>query len=229
VVALVDLDGDLVGVAVPDGDRVHVLGHDELARLVDRLTSGAACLAIEVSDLSDELLGLLGVPNGVAVERVRADAFAPEPSVLGGDVLIAWNGVSVSSAEEFAVAYTEGEPGSLIPYTVLRGNRRVSGRTRLPQMDCRPVSPTRTQLPGLGMTLDQNESGHWQVIAVIESGVAARSGVQEDDHILAVNGTPLGAQDRDLLVRLDEGADTPVVTIERGDRTLLLALDHDSN
>lgn len=228
VVALVDLDGELVGVAVPDADGIHVLAHDELSELVERLTSGATCQAIDVADLSDEIRGLLGITAGVAIERIHEDAFLPEPSLRGGDILLEWNGTEVMDGDGFASLYEETEPGTLVPYVVFRGRRRVSGRTRMPQTDCRPVSSTRTGLPGLGMTLDQTDDGRWQVISLPETGVAARSGVEEGDLILAVDGVPLGEDDRETLLRLDEAATTPVVTIQRGVRTLLRALDQES-
>jgi len=228
VVALVDLDSELAGVAIPDSGDVHVLAYDELAELIERLTTGAICQAIEVADLGEEILGLLGVGAGVAVESVRADAFLPQPSLEGGDIILEWNGSSVSTSEEFAGLYAESEPGELIPYTVLRGRRRLSGRTRMPQPDCRPVSSTRTALPGLGMTLDRTASGQWQVIAVSQNGVAARSGVEEGDLIVAVDDVALADDDQARLLRLDEAATTPVVTIVRGARTFFRLLDSGS-
>lgn len=225
--ALVDLDGALAGVSVPDDNGVRLLAHDQVMELVDRLASGSACLAIEVADLGEEIRRLLGVTGGVAIERIRADAFVPEPSLRGGDILLEWDGNAVSTTEEFASLYLNSEPGNLIPYTVLRGRQRVSGRTRMPQRDCRPVSQTRRRLPGLGMTVDQNQSGEWQVIAVTQNGVAESSGIEKSDLILAVNGTELRNQGQELLVRLDEGADTPVVTVQRSDRTLLLVLGYE--
>ena len=148
-----DLDVELAGIAYRSSEGMQVLSSQEVWLLVERLAGGTACQSIEVAEISEETRKLIGASRGVIVEKVRQDSFLPEPSILEGDILVSWNRNAVNSIEEFGKLYQETEPGTLVRYVVVRNRQRVSGGTRMPGIDCRPVSEPLHFFASLGITL----------------------------------------------------------------------------
>ncbi len=221
--AIVDLDGSLLGVALPSGHGMRLLSSEAVLRIVDRLRDQQPCRAIDVATLSDPLLKLLGVSNGVVVEEVRKDAFVPAPSLRPGDVLLQWNRQPVVDATDFQRLYDAQEPGTLAPYVVLRNRKRVSGATRMPGPDCRPEGEPLEVFPKIGLTLQWGQTpgsgadgviDGWKVLAVSEDSPAAEAAVERDDWIIAMDGVTLTTPD----------AKRPLEAFERKPRSLALTL-----
>ncbi len=223
--ALVDLDGNLIGVAMRTNEAIEVMSLEEVNMIVERLAAGPVCQAVEVGDLTAELRSALGVPGGVAVERVRQDSFLPEPSIHEGDVLLSWNGEPVESAEEFVGLYQSTEAGELVRYVAWRGRQRVSGRTRMPMADCRAMEGAGEVLAAWGVTLKWARETGWRVIQVVDDSPAARGGLMDGDLTIAADGDALSESDRRRLVRLEQSTRAVVLTLRRGDRVKLLAVN----
>ncbi len=194
--AIVDLDGNLVGTAIRSRDGMRFLPASYVLELVERLQADQSCHTIEVTEVSDAVRELLSIGGGVIVERVQPEAFVPEPSILAGDVLLEWAQEPISDAPTFYARYEEQVPGSLVRYVVLRGRRRLSGGTRMPGPDCRPVGEPATGFPAVGVTLlwSGGESAApgvpapgWRVVAVAPESPAATAGVEVDDWILGID------------------------------------------
>ena len=199
--AIVDLDGNLVGLALhsPGGSRL--LAAPAVYRLAQRLQEEQSpCHSIEVAEVPPALTKLLRLREGVFVEKVRQDSFLPEPSIKAGDIILRWEGKRVENVEQFHEFY-EGHPaGTLARYTVLRGRQRIAGATRLPASDCRPLGEPRRSFPRLGVLLHWTDSAAiaatgsmpgWRVDAVVEGSPAARGGLLSGDVIVAINGSGL--------------------------------------
>ena len=165
VAAVVDLDGGMVGFAyaTPRGPRV--VTTTTMLSLVDALQTGTVCRSIEVSRLTNDVRGRLGVDSGVLVEYVTAEAFAPEPSLRSGDVLLEWGGTPLESVEQFAQLYDAQAPDSLVRYRVLRDQRRVTGGTVMPARDCAPVRSDPMPLPRFGLAVE------WMSVSASEEPV----------------------------------------------------------
>ena len=221
--AIVDLDGRLVGVAVRTTSGREIFAVDAIPPIVDRLATGGVCQAIEVGALSDEARKLLGVRGGVAVERVRGEAFVPEPSIREGDILLSWNRQNVAAVEEFNRLYEEAEPGALIRYRVLRNRRVVSGATRMPGGDCRPVPPAPEVFPQLGLTLEWNASG-WKVVGVAGESPAFRADIVAGDMIVGAGGKQFSRRDRTPFQDFEKTPRPIILTIRRGDRVRIVAV-----
>ncbi len=235
VAAIVDLDGALVGAAIESSDGLRVLPSTELMRIATGLQENRACYSIEVAELTETVRTLLGLRDGVAVEKVRPESFTSEPSLRAGDVLVEWDGERVSSIEEFERRYQEQEPGSRVGYVVRRGRRRISGDMIMPGSDCRPVGEPFVPFPRLGLTLQwsagSNRPGSatgiqgWQVIAVEPNSPAARGGLERDDRIIAVDGQYATSQNaRRALNGLERRPREALLTVQRDDRVTLLAI-----
>ena len=224
--AIVDLDGNLVGMALhsPKGSRL--LAAPSVYRLGERLKEQPPCHSIEVAEVPPELTKLLRLREGVFVEKVRQDSFLPEPSIKAGDIILRWAGERVESVEQFYESFDGHSAGTLARYSVLRGQRRIAGATRLPASDCRPVGEPRRPFPRLGVLLHWVDSAPsagadsaagWKVDAVVDGSPAARSGLTSGDIVIAING-------RDLIQR---AAARHLEAFEEQKRPFVLTVRHD--
>lgn len=221
--AIVNLDGHLVGVAVPGKKGMVIYSVDQIPRIVERLAQGQACQAIEVGAISDPARKLLGLRGGVVVERVRVEAFSPEPSIHEGDILLSWNSHPLTGVEQFDKLYSELPAGTLVRYQALRNRRRVSGATRMPGVDCRPAPRPAHVYSRLGLTLQWEDNG-WRVNRVEAGGPAAAAGIEVADLIVGIGGRQTTERDQSLFRRLDNKPRPVALTVRRGSRVEILAV-----
>ena len=236
--AVLDLDGAMVGFAysTPNGPRV--VTSTMMLALVDALQGETVCRSIEVSSLTEEVRRRLGLEGGVLVEYVVAEAFAPEPSLRPGDVLLEWGGTPLESVEQFMELYDAQSAGSLVRYRVLRRQRRATGGTVMPARDCAPVRPEPVRLPRFGLAVtwmpadDANARGDnvsatsgWRVVAVAPDGPAGVAGVQEQDWLLSVDDRSVDdSQDRFVLEGAAASEEPLLFALRRGGRAKLVAV-----
>ncbi len=234
--AILDLDGNLVGLAVRSPEGTRILSAPAVSRLVKRLAEQPPCYSIEVADLPAPAAKLLGLRNGVFVERVLEESFRPAPSIHPGDVILRWAGKDVESAEQFHELYGEQSPGSLARYTVRRDNRRIAGGTVMPGRDCRPVGRPPVSLVEMGVVLEWSEhpgnptgeAGGWRVTSLIEDAPAWESGLRVDDWILSVNGRQVSRRNAETSFSSFEKRNRSLaLAVKRGDRVKLLAVSPD--
>ena len=229
--AIVDLDGKLVGAAVDVRGSPRLLSSETLFRIVERLRTHRFCYGIEVAPIDERVRELLGVTDGVLVERVREGSFVPGPSIREGDVLLEWGGHEIASPEEFRRFYQDQGPGTLVPFEVRRGRQRVRGGTIMPGPDCRPAGRSPVLLSRIGMTIgwtDEPESG-WVVWALTSGGPAARAGIETFDRILQVEGLPLPRGGVEVLQRFERGPRALPILVRRDRRVRLLAVSPDDD
>ena len=231
--AVVNLDGELIGMAVARGDAgqaPYLFSSSVIRRMVADLQEQRPCRALVVAALDPAALDLLGLSNGLLIEHVRQDAFYPEPSLQPGDVILEWDGQAVTTVEDFDVRSTALEPGALVRYRILRGRRRMTGGTILPDDDCRPVADPAVRLERYGLALRWSATGPttegaWRVAATASGGVAATAGLEPGDLLLAVDGRPVeDPDDRGLFERLEQRGGSALFTVRRADQVRMLAL-----
>ena len=231
--AIVDLDGALVGVAIGPGGPERgprLMSSSVVRRVVAELQRQTRCRAFVVSELAPSVLSLLGIERGLLLERIRADAFSPEPSLRAGDVILDWDGEPVTTAEAFETRSATIEPGTLVRYRVLRGLGRLAGGTVQPD-DCRPVGEPPVRLARFGLAVRWTAGGDpardgWRVAATAPGGAAAAAGLLHDDLVLAVAGREVeGLDARAVFEQMDRRGEPTVVTVQRADRVVLLALE----
>ena len=229
VAAVVNLDGEMVGLAYKTDSGHRVISATELLSLINDLEQETVCRGIEVVDLTEAVSTLLAIQTGVLIEFVHAEAFEPEPSLRAGDVLLEWAGESLQSAEQFHGLYDVQEAGVLVRYRVLRGGRRLSGRTVMPGSGCKPLRPAPIHLTRYGFAVDWvvEVSGDlgWQVVAVAPEGPSALAGVEEGDWLVTVDRIGIDTEDdRRMLERVADDSDPLLVSVRRHDRVKLLAI-----
>ena len=234
VAAITDLDGGLLGVAFESKDGLNVIPAHRVRDIARQASETPPCISIETQDLSEQVRTLLGVTEGVFVERVAKVAFFPEPSIQAGDIIFRWAGEPVQTRQAFEQAYLAQEPGSLARYMVLREGRRIAGATRVPDSRCRPVLLGIVPFETMGLVLrwnasppDETVSG-WVVMSVVPGFPAEKAGLQRDDLIVAVQGRPLKpSEPRKALDDLEGNSQPAVLTISRNGRLQLVAVSRE--
>lgn len=232
--AVVNLDGALVGVAIGGGDAAlgtRLFSSSVVRRVVIELQRPAVCRPFAVTELDASVLELLGIDTGLLIERVRQDAFRPEPSLQAGDVLLEWGGDPVTTLEAFETRSDALGAGELTAYRILRGRRRLNGNTIMPARDCQPIAEPPVQLLRYGLALRwvggpvEDKAGGWRVAATVDGGPAAIAGVQVDDLLLAVDGRPVAESDaRARFKRLEQRGQSAIVTLQRVDHVRMFVL-----
>ncbi len=232
--AVVNLDGALVGVAIGGGDAAlgtRLFSSSVVRRVVIELQRPVVCRPFAVTELDASVLELLGIDTGLLIERVRQDAFRPEPSLQAGDVLLEWGGDPVTTLEAFETRSDALGAGELTAYRILRGRRRLNGNTIMPARDCQPIAEPPVQLLRYGLALRwvggpvEDKAGGWRVAATVDGGPAAIAGVQVDDLLLAVDGRPVAESDaRARFQRLEQRGQSAIVTLQRVDHVRMFVL-----
>ena len=235
IAAIIDLDGQMVGAAVESRAGARLLSSNQILQTVDRLREGGPCRAVEAGDLTEEVRRALGLAGGVLVEKVRNEAFVPDPSIRPGDILLEWGGQEISQAAQFQALYDEQQPGALVRYQVLRNRRRVSGGTVVPGPDCRPARPSPTVFPDIGLTLQWTQEAAqggaaetiagWRILRVSEESPAAAAGVKPGDLVVALNGDTVAEADGERSFGgFGESMQPFILTLRRGERATLVAV-----
>lgn len=231
VAAIADLDGGLLGVAFEGKGGLNVIPAHKVRDLARQASETPPCISIETQDLGEQVRTLLGVTEGVFVERVNKEAFFPEPSIQAGDIIFRWAGEAVPTRQAFEQAYLAEEPGGLARYIVFREGRRVAGATRVPDARCRPVSLGIVPFERLGLVLrwdatppDGSASG-WVVMSVVPGSPAETAGFQRDDRIVAVQGRGFKPNEpRKVLEAIEQDSRPAVLTVSREGRLQLVAI-----
>ena len=232
VAAIADLDGGLLGVALETREGLKIIPAHRVRDIARDASEAKPCMSIKTQDLGEQMRTLLGVTAGVFVEKVREEAFFPEPSIHAGDIILRWAGETVPTREVFEKLYREQEPGRLVRYSVLRAGRYVSGATRAPGPRCRPVSLGIVPFKNLGLVLkwegaptSDGMSTGWRVMSVIAGSSAETAGLQRDDLIVAIQGRTLKADDSSkALEQLERDSRPAVFTVSREGRLQLVAM-----
>ena len=236
VAAVLDLDGDLIGLTHHVAGRPRILTAPDLVRLVDTLGADPVCRPIQVGDLSAAVRAVLGTDVGIVVERVDLTLVGPDADLRPGDVVTAWGADAepVASVVEFETRYDAADPGTAVALQVLRAGETVSVEIQTPPARCgRPEPPEPVRWPRLGLAVEprppsDDPTGEadpaWQVVAVLPDGAAATGGVEEGDRLVAVAGVEVSREDRARLEPLDETEEPLLLTVRRGARTTLLVV-----
>lgn len=225
VAAVVNLDGALVGVAytAPTGRRV--VSSTTMLELIEKIQTKTLCRSVEVADLDAHVRELMVLESGVLIEYVHHEAFAPEPSLLAGDVLLEWAGTRVESAAHFEQVYDAQTPGTLVRYRVLRNRRRITGGTVVPDTDCEPMPTEPIRLQRVGLALRWVSETGWVVVAVAPDSPSAAAGIEEQDWLVSIDGIRVVDEgDRETLEERADRREPFLLSLRRDDRMKLVAV-----
>lgn len=190
-------------------------------------------LGVTIQELNQSLAESFGMksPNGALVTAVSPNSPAQKAGVQTGDVIVGFNGKTITSSAELPLAVADVQPGESAALKVWRkGSERelqvVVGAAPQAQVAQKaPVSGDQSRLGVAVRPLTAEESKQAGVSAglVVEQagGAAAAAGIQAGDVILAVNGTPVTspAELRAIIQKAGKNAAVLVQRSNAGDRT----------
>jgi len=228
---LVNLNGQVIGVDVAIAGPIRgnvgigfAIPVNQVKAVVDDLIAGKRIvrgwLGIGITDLTDETRKATKADQGVYVREVQAGSPADAAQLEPGDVVTAFNGQKVSSADELSKAAAATKPGTTVRMDITRSGETKTLEIEVGKMPDRYAgfNEGKPQQPGeqpsepsgataLGMTVQGIDAQARQayklprtVVGVVVTGMdpqgpAAAADMQEGDVILKVNGQDVKSLD----------------------------------
>jgi serine protease DegQ len=251
--ALVDLDGKLVGIntaiLAPSGGNVGIgfavpanMANQAMRQLIDYGEVRRGRLGVAVQSLTPDLAEALSLDakEGVVVNGVERGSPAERAGIQKGDVIVAFRGEPIKSAQDLRNRIGLAAVGTEAPLTVLRDGRR---RDLTASIDALPsvkgsvskaavagtTSPPAVidALQGADFRDVPRDADHGDakgaMVTRLEPGSAAdRAGLHPGDIVTAVNRTSVGsAAELTKVLRQEQGR--IALNVQRGDaQTYLL-------
>ena len=197
---------------------------DDAMRIVEQLKNSGRVrrgrLGVEIREVSKEVAEAMGIKaQGALVSRVEAGTPAEKAGVLGGDIIVKFDGRTIEKSVDLPRAVGDTKPGTKSIITVLRKGvtreipivvSELDGEAR--RAEKAPEPPKPAAVNGLGLSVvDLPEERRKQLGipggVLIESveGPAITAGIRRDDIVLSLNNvdTTSAKQFNDLASKLD--------------------------
>ncbi|HEU0188955.1 MAG TPA: DegQ family serine endoprotease [Gallionella sp.] len=195
-------------------------------------------LGITIQSVSPEHAKSFDLPKagGALITSVEKDGPADRAGLQIGDIILKFDGKEMASTDDLVRAVANTAPGSSAKLQVWRNGttREVTislGETKSERMAQKQEQQDKTAQPAhLGLAVRElaheeqralHTDGHLVVEAV--TGVAAESGIQPGDIIIAVNSQRV-ATTRQLRAALDKAGKHAAVLVQREDNMIFLPL-----
>jgi serine protease DegQ len=244
--ALVDLDGQLIGIATaiasPSGGNVGIgfavpsnMAKTVMEQLVEYGEVRRGRLGIMIQDLTPALAQALsiGVDRGALVTGVDAGSAAAQAGVKTGDVVVALDGTAIENGTELRNRIGLTRVGETVTLGLWREGRRIDIDARVAAIATeRPgttTSATGNRLDGAELRdLDRSDPRYRDMRGVLVSSVvpasaAARIGLQAGDVIVALNRRAV-ATVADLSAALRDARVPFALEVERGGGRIFLVV-----
>jgi Do/DeqQ family serine protease len=247
--ALVDMNGDLVGVNTAIFSRSGTsagVGFAIPAEMVKRVVEGAvkdgkvirAWSGVKGQTVDAEIARTMGLarPGGILVTEVFAGSAAAQAGLRRGDIVMGFAGAAVNDYSGLRFQAATRAPGERVEFSYLRQGRTTTGQGVLSAPPGGTTAPkllsgrhsfdgvtVATLSPALAeeQGLDPFTTGV-VVISISQQGEGARAGLRPGDVVLDTNDSAIGTV-ADLESRL-KGGTQGRVTIMRGDRRITAVL-----
>jgi membrane-associated protease RseP (regulator of RpoE activity) len=175
------------------------------------LASSLVCAAgepfagLELRPLGADVASYLGLESGALVGAVVEKSPADAAGLKTNDIILAWNGEAVTSAEDVVAKVKASAPGQDVKVKVLRKGAEHELALKIGTRDGAPAGGAEAPSSAayLGVAFDVVPAllreylglaeGGVYVVEVLEGSPAAKAGLKERDIILTINGKELGA------------------------------------
>jgi len=226
---LININGELIGINTAIARQAQGIGFsipiDTAKRVMGDLIKYGRVrrgfLGVQVGTVSSSFIRSAG-ESGVLIEEVEENSPAEQAGLVAADVILAIDGVTVSTPEEYHSLLKTYTPGTKLNFTVLRGLKRINKKIELMALPHDYILSYTRRVFGFEL---QEGSGGLFLSKVVSESAAARAGLQRGDQIVKVDdasvGTLLEYQDA-LEDRLDH--QTVMFTVVRGNVAYLVKL-----
>jgi serine protease Do len=197
-----------IDVAVRVKDQIVASGHATHVRL-----------GVIVQEVDQALADAFGLdrPEGALVSGIEPGGPAERAGLKAGDVVRRLDGQAIVASGDLPALLAQRDPGTTVSMEVWRQGRHQELKAQLGDRTERDASLARADKPAstaaagrLGLALrplspQERRRAGTDVGLVVETstGAAARAGIQPNDLLLAINGTPIASveQARSLVAR----------------------------
>jgi S1-C subfamily serine protease len=191
---LFDLEGSLVGMVVPCGDRMAAIPARQITALLTRDSSSVSreLFGVSLTPLDDIARRYFRTDSGVVVTAVRLGGPAHSAGLRPGDILLSVDGEPITSATDLARAHAL-RPDSAHLIVRLRGRARATLKLERPA-GTRPIDPA-TFRPTLGIDLMPEAVQSGVVVTRVDEGsVAQLAGLRVGDRITRIGTTDIASR-----------------------------------
>ena len=206
-------------------------------QLIDHGKVNRGRLGITIQTVNQELANSFGLdsPKGALVSSVEKGSPAEKSGIEPGDVILKFNGMSISRSEDLPHLVADVNPGSTAKIEVWHDHKLKEIGVRLAKIKnsvatIEPSDVSSNSKLGLivrSLTDEEKtevEVSHGLVVENVNKGPAAKAGIHSGDIILAVNGTEV--TNREQLIKLVETNQRNLaLLIMRGNNKLFMPIN----
>ncbi|MDN4016628.1 DegQ family serine endoprotease [Achromobacter panacis] len=250
---LLNLEGQVVGINAQIVSRSGgfmgislAIPIDEAMQVVDQLKASGRVtrgrIGVQIGEVSKDVAQAIGLPKaeGALVSGVEPDGPAEKGGILPGDVILKFDGKTITRMSDLPRLVGQTKPGSVSPVEVWRKGKTVKLNVTVTELKAERTAeapapkdkPATAQTEVLGMSVvpvaaDAQKKlrikGGVQVTSV--SGPAATAGIAEGDIILAANDSDITSPEQFAKVIAGVDKSRPVgLMVRTGDQTRWVAV-----
>ena len=179
---------------------------DDAMRVVEQLKNSGRVrrgrLGVEIREVSKDVAEAMGIKaQGALVTRVEAGTPADKAGVMGGDIIVKFDGRAIEKSLDLPRAVGDTKPGTKSVLTVLRKGATREIPITVAELDADPKRVDKAQDPpkpaaanGLGLSVvdlpeDRRKSLGIPSGVLVDSveGPAMNAGIRRDDIVLSLN------------------------------------------
>ena len=194
-----------------------------------------ARLGVTIQELSQTLAESFGLtqPDGALVSSVTPGSPAAKAGVEPGDVILKYNGQTITRSGDLPALVGLGKPGDKAGIEVWRAGKKRDLSTTLSEAKesvaadddagADNVRPGKLGLAVRPLMPEEKQGAHIASGVVVEQvgGAAARAGIEAGDVIVSVNGTPVRSVEQ-LQSLLSKERKHLALLIQRGDEKIFI-------
>ena len=181
---------------------------DDAMRIVEQLKNGGRVrrgrLGVEIREVSKEVAEAMGIKSqGALVSRVEPGTPAEKAGIVGGDIIVKFDGKPIEKSVDLPRAVGDTKPGTKSVITVLRKGATRDIPIVVSELDAESKRADRDKTPeaakpavvnGLGLSVADLPDDRRKALGIpsgvlVENvdGPAATAGVRRDDIVLSLN------------------------------------------